>query len=149
MFLVTLIIIGVLSRLCFLGQPVRYDEAYSFLGYAVQPLKVGLSLYDLPNNHLLNTLLMHVSYLLFGGSPWVIRLPAFIGGILMIPATYLLVREIYDSDTAFVTAAFVTSSSVLIEYSVLGRGYTFLIVFFLLSFYWAIYGMTHTGKRSW
>jgi hypothetical protein len=60
---------GALLRLAFLFQPIRYDEANTFLGSASAPLYIGLSKYLNNNNHLLNTLLTHFSFLLFGDAP--------------------------------------------------------------------------------
>ena len=64
-----------------LSQPIRYDEAATWLDYASQPLARALSDYRFPNNHLFHTLLVHISAALFGAAPWALRLPAFLAGI--------------------------------------------------------------------
>lgn len=49
-------VIGVVAtavRVAFIGPPVRYDEAFSFLHYASQPWKTTVSDYSFPNNHFL------------------------------------------------------------------------------------------------
>ena len=43
-----------------LSQPIRYDEAATWLDYASQPLGRALSDYRFPNNHLFHTLLVHL-----------------------------------------------------------------------------------------
>ena len=49
---------------------MAYDEAYSFTNFARRPLVEALSDYNNTNNHLLNTLFMHVMYVLFGQQDW-------------------------------------------------------------------------------
>src|SRR5689334_17814838 len=53
--------LGLALRLRYLGQPMRYDESATWLDYASRPLVRGLADYRFPNNHLLHTLLVHVS----------------------------------------------------------------------------------------
>ena len=111
-------------RIHFLSAPIRYDEAWTFNFYASKPLSYGLSKYLDPNNHLLNTFLIHLSCSLFGNKPWIIRLPAFIFGILLVPASYLVGRFFYNRNAALFATGLVASSSVLVQYSTDARGYT-------------------------
>jgi hypothetical protein len=118
-----IIVAAALVRLGFLSVPVRPDEALTFLGYATQPWYDGISDYSLPNNHLLNTLAVHVSWRVFGQDEWTLRLFAVLTGIATVPAAYLLGRELYGRQAALWGAALVAGSSALIQYSVNGRGY--------------------------
>ncbi len=111
-------------RVPFLNQPMRYDEALSFNEFASRPLYYGLSFYPEPNNHLLNTLLMHAVFLVGGNQPWLLRLPALVAGVLLVPATYWLARLLYGPSAAILAAVLVAASSYLIEYSTNARGYT-------------------------
>lgn len=129
--LIAVLIWGIALRLAFLGEPIRNDEAYSFMHYASRPIAVGLTYYT-ANNHLLNTLLMHFSTAMFGASAWAVRLPTLIAGILIVPATYAVVRLYHGSRPALLAAAFAGASSPLIEYSFNARGYTLGALFFLL-----------------
>jgi hypothetical protein len=122
-----------LVRLDFLFQPMRYDEAGTYIHYASEPVYIGLSSYTAPNNHLLHTLLVHISTVLFGNEPWAIRLPAFAAGILLVPAAYLAARLHYDRHTALLAAALIAASSRLVEYSTNARGYTLQTLLFLLA----------------
>ena len=126
------VLFGIAVRLVFLFQPIRYDEAFSFTYYASKPLALGLSDYSFPNNHLFHTLLVHLAYSLLGNQPWVIRLPAFIAGILLVPAGYLAARTFYDKHAALLAATMIASSSPLIEYSTNGRGYTLICLIFMV-----------------
>ena len=131
-FLVYIFFIVVSIRIYYLNLPIRNDEAVSFIYFAAKPLFVGLSSYPAPNNHLFNTFLVHMSYLVFGIKLWAIRLPALIAGILLIPIVYLLVATYYNKYAAIIAAALVSSSSLLIEYSTNARGYTILVAIFLI-----------------
>jgi len=83
-----------------LHQPMRHDEANTFSELASRPLYYALSIYSAPNNHLLHTLLVHLSYSLFGNYPWAIRLPAFVAGLLLIPVSYAAAHILYGYDAA-------------------------------------------------
>jgi hypothetical protein len=111
-------------RVPFLSQPMRYDEALTFNEFASRPLYYALSFYPDPNNHLLNTLLVHVASAALGSEPWVLRLPAFLAGVLLVPTTYGLARLLYGQPAAFLSAVLVVVSSYLVEYSTNSRGYT-------------------------
>jgi len=124
--------LGIALRVENLGLPMRYDEATTFNNYASKPLYIALSDYGTPNNHLLQTFLVHLSTAIFGTAPWAIRLPALLAGVLVVPATYLLVRLLYEKTAALIAAALAATSSTLIEYSTNARGYTLVALIFLL-----------------
>ena len=132
--IVLLMIVGaaVAVRLPLMDHRMAVDESYTYLGYARQPLSVGLSSYLYPNNHLFHTLLVHFSTGVFGSAPWAIRLPAFIAGIALVPATYAAGRSLYNRSTGLMAAAFVAGSAPLVEYSVNARGYTIVALVFMV-----------------
>ena len=127
-----ILLLGVLVRLFFLFQPIRYDEAFTFVNFASKPIYRGLSDYSYPNNHLFHTLLVRLAYLFFGNQTWIIRLPAFIAGILIVPAAYVVMRIYSNKMTALLTAGLVAASPSLIFYSTNARGYTLVSFIFLL-----------------
>ncbi len=122
---------AVVLRLAFLSEPIRKDESYTFMYSASRPFYVGLTYYTV-NNHLLNTLLMHISTSLFGASVWTVRLPTLIVGVFLIPATYAMTGLYHGKNAALIAAALVSASSPLIEYSFNARGYSLGALFFLL-----------------
>lgn len=130
--LLLILLLAIAVRLCFLFQPMRWDEATTFINYASKPLYKGLSDYSLPNNHLFHTFLVNGAYILLGNKPWIIRLPALIAGILVVPASYLVTRVFYNKEAALLAAGIVASSPALIEYSTNARGYTLVCLIFLL-----------------
>ncbi|HJT38349.1 MAG TPA: glycosyltransferase family 39 protein [Actinomycetota bacterium] len=110
---------------------MRVDEAATYLYYVRKPPLYGLVSYTLPNNHVFHTLLVSGSTLLLGDHPWVIRLPAFVAGIALIPLTFIVARRAHGDGVGLIAAAFVATSSVLIEYSTNARGYTIVAAIFL------------------
>ena len=131
--LLMILSVGVFIRSMLLNQPLRYDEALTFVDYASRPLWYGLSAYDAPNNHLFHTLLVHLVTL--GGTQykeWLIRLPAFFAGLGVIPATYVLGSKLYRREVGLLAAAIVAASAPLVEYSTNARGYSLVTLCFLL-----------------
>jgi hypothetical protein len=141
--LLGLTLIAAVIRLLYLSQPMRYDEAYTFLVFASRPFKFIISNYHLPNNHVFHTLLVGLAYRLLGDQPWIIRLPAFLSGVSLVPAAYLVARMLYDRSTGLLTAALTASASFLVEYSTNARGYTLLSLITLLTFAVGIYLKSH------
>lgn len=128
---VAVVVVGALLRLLYLDQPIRYDEAVTYLRYVTLPLPEALTAYDLPNNHVFHTLLAHLSVEAFGDAPAVLRLPAWAAGTLVVPATYLVGRTVARPRTGLLAAALAAASPVLILFSVNARGYSLMALAFL------------------
>jgi hypothetical protein len=124
--------VGIAVRLGFLFRSMQLDEAYTYNEYAAKPVLDGLSWYTLPNNHLLNTLLVHAATALFGNERWAVRLPAFAAGVLLIPATFAMVSRLRGPSAALLAAALVAASEPLVDYSTNARGYTLVCLFTVL-----------------
>jgi len=147
--LLVIVLAGAAIRLVYLPHEIGIDEAETFNHYASQRLASSLSNYNDPNNHLLNTLLMHISFRLFGAQVWFLRLPALIAGILIIPAAYSVARLCYGRDVAVLTAALVASAWYLVYMSVNARGYSLQTLFFLLSLGLACTVLRHENTAAW
>ena len=131
--LLAIIAFGIALRIRPLGQPINYDESFTYIVYANRPWLIAWANYSEPNNHLFHTLLAHLSIGVFGNAVWAIRLPALIAGCLTIPLAYALARRLAGRNEALLVAALVAASQVLIAFSVCARGYTLLIDLFLLA----------------
>jgi hypothetical protein len=125
-------LIGLILRLLDINKSIAYDEAYTFIHFASRPFKHILADYSAPNNHIFHTILVGIAYRLFGGQPWVLRLPAFIAGISMAPAMYITARRFFSSPQALAASGLIAVTPLFINYSVNGRGYTMLVLFALL-----------------
>ena len=122
---------ALLMRLLYIRQPIRHDEAYTYLYFASEPLGAALGDYSYPNNHLFHTLLVRATTSLFGGSLPAIRLPAFVAGLLLVPAVYFLARRFADRSAALLAMAAAAVWPELVHYSTDARGYSIIALAFL------------------
>jgi hypothetical protein len=138
-----------INRVVFLSHPISHDEAYTFMAFAIRGLNYAMSNYHLPNNHVFHTILVILSSRLFGEAPWAIRLPAFLAGIALVPATYFVARCFYDMPISLVSTSIVASMPVLIDYSTNARGYTLITLFSLSFVIIAAYVKDHKNLVAW
>lgn len=129
----TALAIGILGRLFYAWwSPVTYDEAYTHLAFVSQPLLTAVGLYNLPNNHPLNSLLAWLSTRLLPGELMALRLPSLLFGIgVLFLGHRLFSRLMGPAIGALVTLAIAVSSPIVF-YSTQARGYSGQLFFFLL-----------------
>ena len=144
-----LIAIGVALRIAHLRQPMRHDEAYTFLHYASAPLSTALSDYTYPNNHLFHTLLVWLTTRVLGGSPEAIRLPAFVSGVLLLPAAYLLARRFVDRGAALIALGLAAAWPALVLYSTNARGYSIIALAFVALLLLGERALAPGSRRPW
>lgn len=133
--LAVLIAFAFYGRWVWLERPMLHDESYTFIAFAQRPFDKVISDYHLPNNHVLNSVLIHILYSFFGNfSPAVVRLPAFISGILIVPAAYLWVREKEGKAAAAASAALIAYWPLLKVQSTNGRGYMMMALLTIIMF---------------
>jgi hypothetical protein len=131
-WLVLALAVGIFVRGYFLSQPMRGDEAYTFLNYANNGFR-ALFEYSSPNNHVLNTLLIKVSTSLFGTSPASIRFPVFLAGLAAIILAFYMARSFETNKNSGILAAIANAVfPYLILYSTNARGYSLIVVLTLV-----------------
>ena len=126
--------VGLALRIAALDAPMRYDESYTFNYHGLRDVLNIVSDYTTPNNHIFQSVLVHFSYQWFGASPIALRLPALLAGLLLVPASFWLLRRLFDDGIALISTGLVVLSAPLISYSANARGYTWLTLLFLLGF---------------
>ena len=119
-------------RVVYFDKPFYHDEAYTYVGFASRTLRAVVTDYSLPNNHVLHTILVWISVQIFGPTPWAIRLPAFVAGVLCVPAAYFLARRMYNRSSAILAAVMVAAIPDLITRSTDARGYMQMALFTLI-----------------
>jgi Dolichyl-phosphate-mannose-protein mannosyltransferase len=119
--------IGIVVRGYSLGQPVGYDEAYTFLNF-VQRGFPALFNYPLPNNHILHTVLVRLATLILGTSPAVMRAPAFAAGVATIPLTFCLCRSMLPLGSGYLAASALSVFPYMVLYSTMARGYSLMVL---------------------
>lgn len=125
--ILSIIFIGGLIRLFLYNDPITYDEAFSVNQYSTSSFANILSNYNYPNNHVFYNLINKLVGTFLGTQEWAIRLPAFIAGILCLPSLFVLGQQLYNNkQQAIFLVSLFAFSPILIEYSVLGRGYSLI-----------------------
>ena len=112
-----------------------HDESYSYLNYPHHSFMHILSHESAyTNNHLLNSLGMKYSEILFGSSELSLRLPNLLALVLFMFYSYMLFKQ---SNRWFALAAFVVliSNSYLIDLFSMARGYGLSIGFMFMAIY--------------
>ena len=125
-------LIAVAIRVIHLDQPMRLDEARTFLDYVIRPLPDAISNYNIPNNHLFHTLLAWTSTRLFGDAEWSVRLPAFLAGVLTVWMTYVAARALADEGAALIASALAAVLPGLVLYATNARGYSMVTLAFVV-----------------
>lgn len=129
-----IVLVGMLLRLRWLGEPMRWDEAATFQEYARASIGTITSSYVRPNNQIFYTLLSHFGIQTLGEAVWAVRFVAFAAGVGLIPAAYLAARRVFADRLAGLWAAALTAGfGPLVDYSVNGRGYTLGALFVVLA----------------
>ncbi len=140
---------AVFIRLAYVNRPFGYDEAYTLEAFAIRPFSKIITDYELPNNHVLHTILVRISYLLFGPSPLAVRLPALISGVLMVPLAYSFAGRLYNRHVAILSTALVAVAPLLIDFSTNARGYTLMSMLALVIFILGLYLKDHKNRFAW
>jgi len=123
--------VGLIIRAFFMSQPMRYDEAYTFLNFVNKGF-LDLFSYPLPNNHVFHTLLVRGSTGLLGSHPITIRLPALLAGVCTIPASFCLSKLLGGKTSGFLAPVLVAVFPYLVLYDTMARGYSLMVLLSLL-----------------
>lgn len=121
---VLFVILAAAGRWVWMEKPMQHDESYTFIAFAQRPLLKLITDYSLPNNHVFNSICIHVLYQIFGNpSPVIVRFPSFLAGVLLIPLAYLWARMTYGRPAALLAASLIAVLPWLKVQSTNGRGY--------------------------
>ena len=126
-----LMFLAVVFRMEKANAPMAHDEAYTYVTFS-RSLFSAMTDYSKPNNHILHSILVYFATMLFGKGAWVVRLPAFLAGVLLVPAVFWLACRLYDRWTALGAAFLVAWFPALVAYSNDARGYTMVALFTLI-----------------
>jgi len=133
MLLVILLVIGAGIRWIGIGQDLWHDEVFTLIDFVRPALGRILSDYSSDNQHLLYSILAHLSVTLFGESAVSLRLPAFLLGLASLWATLRLGSLTVGRRQAVLATALLTVSYHHVWFSQNARGYTGLLLMTALS----------------
>ncbi len=113
-----------------IDQSARTDEAQTFMTYVTKPWYYVLGRYT-TNNHIFYSLLAKGSCATGAADLTCLRMPAYLAGIALIPASYLCMRLHLGRSIGLLTAAMVACSPYAIDFGTNGRGYTTVALLFV------------------
>ncbi|TAK34073.1 MAG: hypothetical protein EPO21_10850 [Chloroflexota bacterium] len=147
--LTVVVLLATLTRLFALdAKSIWLDEAFSIF-VARQPLDRMMEIIVAKDTHppLYHTLLHY--WLWLGDTPFSSRLLSALLGIAVVPATYLLGREVAGRRVGVVAALLVTVSPFQVWYAQEVRMYSLLALMCALSAYFLVRALKRGGAWSW
>lgn len=140
---------GVFLRLLYLGKKSFWtDEGASFVIAHQHWADFWHTIFTHEANASLYYFILHF-WLHLGNGEFVIRLLSVLAGVATIPIVYLLGKQIYDQSTGLVAAALLAVHPAHVAYSQEARGYSFVVLFAVLSVYFFVRAMQGTATHSW
>jgi uncharacterized membrane protein len=125
-------LIGIGLRVYGLGSDLWLDEIATADEFAARPLLSIFGSYSSPGNHLLNSILVHISMAVFGTSEWSVRLPAVLFGMATVPAMYLAARLAMSRAASVAATLLLAVSYHHIFFSQNSRGYSAYLLWILV-----------------
>lgn len=151
-FVVLSAILFVLVLIRALRVSITHDEAYTYIHYVKQNW-LGIILYKpphIPNNHILNTLLIKVSTGIFGLSPWALRLPNILFSILFFWYAGALAKKFRFPGIQILAFLALVLQVYFFDYFALARGYGMALSLSLASIYhFYCYRELDNGHHIW
>ncbi|MBK9732291.1 MAG: hypothetical protein IPO83_13595 [Chitinophagaceae bacterium] len=133
-----LLMVYVVARAILL--PITHDESNTCLTYSTMSIH-DIVTYErpIPNNHILNTLLVKLSATLFGMHPFAARLPNILGFSLYFTMVFLFIRKITaDAAVTFFGICVMVCNPYLLDFFSLARGYALSISFMMTALYFSL-----------
>lgn len=127
-FSISLVVITLLRFIYLLKFPLNIDEAFSYVFFVSKGFAVTASYYPAPNNHILYNHLCVFSDFIFRDPLLVMKLPAFLAGVVLSGLIFVLFRKYFSFFVSYVLFLFFSFSPYIFYYSIHGRGYVLLIV---------------------
>lgn len=131
-WLAALTVVALALRLVNLDSGLWIDEIDSLVSSFRPPLSEIVLEFPRDNRHPFYSVLAHLAIMVFGESPWVIRLPAVLFGTATVPLLYLLGARLGSRREAFLAAALLAVSYHHVWFSQNARGYALLGCFAVL-----------------
>jgi mannosyltransferase len=148
-WLVALTALATAVRIPGLNQQLWFDEIVTIETSVREPLKRIITSYDLQNQHMLYSVLAHLSWHLFGESAWSLRLPAALFGIAAVPAMYFFARLLASNGEALWAAALLAVNYQEVWFSQNARGYTGMLFWTILSSIFLVRACRDLRARDW
>jgi 4-amino-4-deoxy-L-arabinose transferase-like glycosyltransferase len=146
--LIGLTILAAVLRGIGLDGGLWYDEIRTLLDSVRPPLAQIITEYPGNNEHVLYSVLAHVSIRTFGDQAWSLRLPALLFGVATVPVLFMFARQFVGRREALLACLLLTVSYHHVWFSQNARGYTALAFFALLSSWLLLRGLRRGKARD-
>lgn len=129
--------------------PITHDESNTCLTYSTMSVHdIVTYARPIPNNHILNTLLIKFFTSIFGMHPLPARLPNILGFGLYFIAVFLITRKItIDPMVTFFGICVMVFNPYLIDFFSLARGYALSISLMMISLYFSLLFLQHLKNK--
>jgi hypothetical protein len=135
-FLVTFAGIFIFRFYWMLTLPITHDEASTYVNFSGRGLLYAMGYYTAPNNHILNSVLAFFTCKIPVKDTLALRIPTFLAGISAVAALWFLLRRYSASPFLSLCIWGIYSYMFfLTDYGVMARGYSFVLLFFILAYY--------------
>jgi len=131
--LAAIVLVGFALRLSGFEHPWRFDESDSLIHFVRSDWFNLWTDYTQPNNHIFYNFLAHFSVEAFPEFGSASRIPAFVAGVLTVPALFVAGRILFDTQAALLAAALAACLPPLVDFSTNARGYGLVTLLLLLS----------------
>jgi hypothetical protein len=132
-----------------LGSDFWIDEVRATLDAREMSTLAVFGSYVRSNVHMLNTLLMKLSFAMFGESEWSARLPAVLFGTATVPALYWVGLLVTSRGVSLGAALLLAVSYHHVFFSQNARGYVLYLFFSLVSSALLVQGFKDDRARTW
>lgn len=149
LWLLLILTIAAILRAYKLNAGLWYDEIDTLVSFVRAPFDALVTQYPSLNHHVLFSLEAKLSTLIFGESPWALRLPAAIMGIASIAAAWLLARRLLSRTESLFVALLLAVSYHHIWFSQNARGYTGVLFWAVLAAYFFLEGARKPTVAVW
>jgi mannosyltransferase len=147
--LLLLTTVALALRLWHLGSCLWFDEVITLLDFVRPPLRTIVTSFDSQNQHMLFSVLAHLSIRVFGDHGWALRLPSVLFGVASLWALFLLGRRVIGTTEALLACTLMTVSYHHIWFSQNARGYMGLLLFATLATWLWLEALSRPGFRWW
>ena len=117
---------------------ITHDEALIYLKTLDTRLWEIFNYRVLPQDHMINTLLIKLSMMLFPDSPFFVRLPNLLGHVIYIIASYFIAIRFTDKKMSIIAFVLLNLNPYLLDFFSIARGYGLSTSFTLVSIYFTI-----------
>lgn len=131
-----------------LNTSVIYDEAWTYLAFTSKNPIVAVCFYPASNNHILFSHLTQLTKYLPFDILFNLRLPSIISGILAILTFFFLTKKYVSNFGIYIAIIFFSLSFPVIYYGFAARGYSLLLLMFVISFFSAIEIIQNSENRK-